>query len=145
MTSHAKIAANRTNARRSSGPRTAAGKARSRRNAFKHGLSLPLRIDENAAQTQRLASQLSALVSGPPENIYQVAVTQLEFRRIQEAKRDLINRILRQSLNAPDGARKQSQMAHAVIKIAPLLSAFVRYETRAFSRRRKALRALEPD
>jgi hypothetical protein len=142
MTSRAKINANRTNARQSSGPRTAAGKARSRRNAFKHGLSLPLR--ENAAQARWLASQFRALVSGPPEDIYQVALTQLEFLRIQETKIDFINRILHAPLNLPDGVRKQSQMAHAVIKIAPLLSAFVRYETRAFSRRRKALRALEP-
>src|SRR5262249_52788262 len=39
MTSEKKIAANRMNAQRSTGPRTAAGKERSRRNALKHGLS----------------------------------------------------------------------------------------------------------
>jgi len=38
MSSSAKIAANRTNAKRSTGPRTSAGKARGSRNATKFGL-----------------------------------------------------------------------------------------------------------
>jgi len=38
MSSSAKIAANRTNAKRSTGPRTSAGKARASRNATKFGL-----------------------------------------------------------------------------------------------------------
>ena len=38
MSSAAKITANRTNAKRSTGPRTAAGKARASRNATKFGL-----------------------------------------------------------------------------------------------------------
>ena len=38
MTTRAKIAANRQNARRSTGPKTAAGKATSSRNATRHGL-----------------------------------------------------------------------------------------------------------
>ena len=39
MTSEAKIAANRRNAERSTGPRTASAKARVRRNALRHGLA----------------------------------------------------------------------------------------------------------
>ena len=39
MTSQARIAANRRNARRSSGPRTAAGKSSASRNAYRHGLA----------------------------------------------------------------------------------------------------------
>jgi hypothetical protein len=38
MTSDRQIAANRSNAARSTGPRTATGKSRSRRNAYRHGL-----------------------------------------------------------------------------------------------------------
>lgn len=41
MSSEAKIAANRRNAQKSTGPRSAAGKARTRHNAFKHGLAAP--------------------------------------------------------------------------------------------------------
>ncbi len=39
MASHRQIAANRRNAKRSTGPRSAVGKARSRRNALTHGLT----------------------------------------------------------------------------------------------------------
>ena len=42
MASEKQIAANRANAKRSTGPKTAAGKLRSSRNAFRHGLSGPL-------------------------------------------------------------------------------------------------------
>src|SRR5205823_3102764 len=39
VTSEARIQANRKNAQRSTGPKTASGKERSRRNALKHGLT----------------------------------------------------------------------------------------------------------
>jgi hypothetical protein len=45
MASEKQIAANRANAKRSTGPKTAAGKLRSSRNAFLHGLSGPLPSD----------------------------------------------------------------------------------------------------
>ena len=48
MTSAAKIAANRRNARRSTGPRSAAGKARARHNRFRHGLVTPASLDHVA-------------------------------------------------------------------------------------------------
>ena len=42
MTSDAKIKANRANARASTGPKTTQGRVRAARNAYRHGLSLPL-------------------------------------------------------------------------------------------------------
>ncbi len=39
MASEKQIAANRQNARKSTGPKTDAGKQRSRQNAFRHGLT----------------------------------------------------------------------------------------------------------
>jgi hypothetical protein len=45
LTSEAKIKANRANARASTGPKTAEGRARAARNAHRHGLSLPLYCD----------------------------------------------------------------------------------------------------
>ena len=61
MTSQARLDANRRNALRSTGPRSAAGKARSAQNALKHGLaSLSpdnfLAIEDRAAFDQLLAS-----------------------------------------------------------------------------------------
>ena len=40
MASDRQIAANRRNARKSTGPRSGAGKKRARRNAYRHGLTL---------------------------------------------------------------------------------------------------------
>lgn len=45
MTSARKIKANRENARVSSGPNSAHGRANSTRNALRHGLSLPVYSD----------------------------------------------------------------------------------------------------
>src|SRR5882762_2484391 len=45
MASEKQIAANRANAKRSTGPKTVAGKMSSSRNAFRHGLSAPLQLD----------------------------------------------------------------------------------------------------
>ena len=59
MTSPAKIAANRRNARRSTGPRSTAGKARARRNAFRHGLATPASVDHVA--TDRIDELVDAL------------------------------------------------------------------------------------
>jgi len=45
MASEKQIAANRANALRSTGPKTLAGKLKSSRNAYRRGLSGPLRLD----------------------------------------------------------------------------------------------------
>ena len=47
-----KIEANRRNARASTGPRTAAGKARAAQNARRHGLNLPARLRSRSAQAR---------------------------------------------------------------------------------------------
>jgi hypothetical protein len=55
MTSARQLAANRLNARRSTGPRTITGKSRSRRNALKHGLTATTVVhDLEEAEAYRL-------------------------------------------------------------------------------------------
>ena len=59
MASEKQIAANRANAQRSTGPRTAVGKMRSSRNAFRHGLSGPLPFDSmTSAKVDAIAQAL---------------------------------------------------------------------------------------
>jgi hypothetical protein len=60
VTSARKIRANRANARASSGPKTAAGKAQSAQNAFLHGFNVPIWLDP------ALASDVEASHSGSP-------------------------------------------------------------------------------
>lgn len=68
-TSEARILANRQNALLSTGPRTEAGKATSRANSYKHGLSgdgvvMP---EEDAIEVQRLATALRTELAAPGE------------------------------------------------------------------------------
>lgn len=62
MTSQRKIEANRRNASRSTGPRSAEGKARSRLNAVSHGLSAQLSSVIGAEDIARIADLVA-----PPE------------------------------------------------------------------------------
>src|SRR5215472_11241102 len=58
MASEKQLRANRENAKRSSGPTTAAGRLRSSRNALRHGLSLPLTTDPTASMKARQMAQM---------------------------------------------------------------------------------------
>ena len=62
MVSRKQLEANKTNALRSTGPKTASGKAKSRGNAWKHGLTAKSLIigDERPSQLARLAADLEA-------------------------------------------------------------------------------------
>ena len=58
MVSERRIAANRANAQKSTGPKSAAGKARSRRNALKHGMTSAgdvLPLEDEVLFKERLA------------------------------------------------------------------------------------------
>jgi hypothetical protein len=145
MTSQRKIEANRRNALRSSGPRTTAGKARSRRNAFKHGLAIPLNRDESFAdRAEMFAAALTPLFAKPPEILRLAAEWQTEIERIQQTRVAMINReIEQQASTAADAANDETHIAAAVAAALPDLVRFERYERRAASRLRKALRSFE--
>ena len=63
MASEKQIAANRANAKRSTGPKTLVGKMASSRNAYRHGLSEPLRPDP--ATSARIDAVARALANKP--------------------------------------------------------------------------------
>jgi len=65
MATEKQLRANRENAKKSTGPKTAGGRARSSRNALSHGLSLPLKLDAEAAAKAGLIRQM--LASEPTE------------------------------------------------------------------------------
>jgi hypothetical protein len=88
MISSVKQAANRRNAKRSTGPRTGRGKARSRRNAVKHGLSVPA-LDGLAAQEVRnLAARFAA--EGFVAEALPLAQASHDLRRIREIRDGLV-------------------------------------------------------
>src|SRR4051812_39298151 len=91
MTSSAKIAANRRNARRSTGPRSAAGKARARRNALRHGLATPVSLDH--AAMNRLKDLIVALTTDFRSKVLAMlaAEAQTEIERVRQAKVSMVN------------------------------------------------------
>ena len=85
MTSDRQHRANRDNAKSSTGPKTAAGKARAAQNAFRHGLNVPVRSDP------LLSPEIEAMARGISGR-YADDKTMEEARRIAEAQCDL-NRV----------------------------------------------------
>jgi hypothetical protein len=85
MASERQIAANRANARKSSGPRSASGKKRASRNALTHGLNTPL----SGAVVAREIEALAREIAGDPQDRGQMAAArdaaeaQLDLARVQ--------------------------------------------------------------
>ena len=95
MTTSRQQTANRENARASTGPRTAAGQARAKRNARRHGLAARNRLSGSLAnEVKALAHQIAG--SNPSSAVLTAA------GRIAEAQIDLVQvRAARQQLIAP--------------------------------------------
>jgi len=145
MTSQAKIEANRRNALRSTGPRTNAGKARSRRNALKHGLEVPLNRDDSfTGQIDAMTTELTPLLGKPSEIVRLAAERQLEVTRVQQTKVAIISRS--QDVGAADDAvSDEARVAAAVAAALPDLVPLDRYERRALSRLKKFMRRIEEE
>lgn len=194
MTTERKRAANRRNAARSTGPRSAAGKARSRKNALRLGLAACLNhAHGHSEEIERLA--LAILGTGTrPDLLYyarRAAEAELEVLRVRAARAAFISRAaadpatfapikliskrtiegLRKIATAPpeifEGLRthasetlRRAEELNAYRLSSPLpevhdrpavalgrkwreLARFNRYERRALSRRKKALRAFD--
>jgi hypothetical protein len=134
MASDRKIASNRYNAKKSTGPRSEHGRRHSRRNALRHGLAVA--IGSQPSFRQDIEALAKALVGGGPPN---------EFaRQAAEAELDLlrIRKIRASQLNAAVGNPGAPSEAYA--ELAENLAKLERYERRAYSRRKRALGALIP-
>jgi hypothetical protein len=95
MASERQIAANRRNARKSTGPRSGAGKKRASRNAYRHGLTL------STASSAAFAKELDKLarkIAGETEDAIMLeraralAQAELDLARVRRAKLALIER-----------------------------------------------------
>ncbi len=127
MTSQRRIKANQANARASTGPRTARGKASAAQNARRHGLSLSAALNPMVSrQAETIARDISGGSTHP--EIYrlarQIAQCQADLMRIRQARHDLL-------------ARAPTDDANTLTK---QLLAMDRYERRALSKRKFAIR-----
>jgi len=130
MASEKQLRANRANAKRSSGPKTAAGRLRSSRNALRHGLSLPLDTDPAASMRARGMAQL--LVPDGADPIQTLAAFEMAQAHAQLQRVGAVRSQLMANLDFASPNLKQMRR----------LAALERYERQALTRRRRAVRTL---
>jgi len=130
LASDKQTAANRANARKSTGPKTAAGKLKSGQNARRHGLSSPLRLDP---ATFVKAETLARALAGNDENGVRLKVAtdlahaQLKLDQIQTIRADLMGTFDPYQPQIPQLQR---------------IAALDRHERYALTNRRRAARTL---
>jgi len=124
MASERQIEANRKNAKRSSGPKTPSGKAKSRRNALFHGLSRSTAADDSALGALAGAIANAAKQNGVEFEATDVARAKLQFRRIGAVR----HRLLAALLESPD------------VKLVKRLRGLERYERVAIAMQKRGLR-----
>jgi hypothetical protein len=135
MPSDRQIAANRNNAKKSTGPRSKEGRESSGRNARRHGLATNIGIDpafhDDIEKLTKVLSRFSS-VQKITECAREAAEAVLDLSRIRKIRASLFEMLYLAETAAPDS------MAELNDKLAKL----ERYERRAFSRRKHALRAM---
>jgi hypothetical protein len=154
VASERQILANRRNAQKSTGPKTALGKKRSSKNAYNHGLSLPMRNVGSQKQLEELA-RLSAGDASDPKILVlaeRAADAQADLMRARNVKTAMLERALMQTRNLAqaellDSSRpllegEEQPFVNAVQHILPELTKINRYEKRAASRRDRAIHEL---
>ena len=89
MTSARKVWTNRANARASSGPKTSAGRARSARNALRHGLNVPIAdLEVFSPEVERLAEVIGTQPGDAQleRHVRLVAEAQIDMLRVRQAR-----------------------------------------------------------
>jgi hypothetical protein len=149
MATERQIAANRRNARNSTGPRSGAGKKRASRSSYRHGLSS--RTAPSARRAKRI-ERLARKIAGAAADVVALecarAAAQAEFdlAEVRQVKVAVIERagILVEPIEAGSSkSPNQPEHAHVAVRRAlPELLKLDRYEKRATARRQQSLDAL---
>jgi hypothetical protein len=135
---------------RRGGPRTSAGKARAARNAMRFGLSLPVLADPaTAAAVESLMRRMSPTADAALGELARaVAEAQVDLVRIRRVRHDLIAAMFKHVAGGEQDAVTDGSLGVALAQIlndlphlAVQLTATDRYERRALSRRKFAIRA----
>jgi hypothetical protein len=111
MISARKLRANRANSRRSTGPRTIAGRATAARNSRRHGPAIPIPSDPAlSAEVDAMAQMIAG--NDSPELIAlarRIAEAEADVIRVRRARKELLSQTLLASRGQPIGPRRLRQ------------------------------------
>jgi hypothetical protein len=155
MATKKQIAANRRNAKKSTGPRTAAGKAKAAQNATKHGLLArqPVLPDEDGAEYEEL--RLSLIHELWPETpaekllVNRLAATQWRLARVPVIEAELLERLRRDAQGNVEGlgaawARDAGPYGGALARLSRYETALERNAARLLAELRRLQREGQP-
>jgi hypothetical protein len=139
MSTSRRIVANRANARASTGPQTSGGKARTSRNARRHGLSVPITSDpvlaiEVEELARRLVGDLEDAEIAAPARAF--AEAEVDVARVKRVRLERIRHLLALGADV-ENPTTQKDIAAVLGELAKL----DRYDRRARARRKLAARA----
>jgi hypothetical protein len=131
MASEKQLRANRENAKRSTGPKTPAGRLRSSQNALRHGLSRPLASDPAASMKAHQMAELLVAEAGDMQVMaaVEMALAQAQLLRVAAVRSTLLASLELANLDFAGATLKQ-------------LAALERYERQSLNQRRRAARML---
>jgi len=145
-TSDRKRSANRANAAHSTGPKTQAGKKRASRNALRHGLNLPLPLDEFGPELAALADRLQDGNPAKAGAARSAAIAQLHLERVRRMKAFILLEAALARRDAGSGSAGTDgdgdEISLAVTDQIARLLTLDGYERKALSRRKRAFRTL---
>ncbi len=145
MATQRQIEANRRNAQKSTGPRSASGKSRSSKNSYKHGLSQRTASQEFDCQVDLLARQLAPSSNDPKvQELARVAAdADIRLREISQLKLTMMETATADGAD-PMAAQTEDacRLAAAIPNRLPDLVKLLRYETREAGRKDRAMRKL---
>lgn len=135
-----RLAANRRNAQKSTGPRTTAGKLGAAQNARRHGLATPIAADPAFnPRTSRLAALLAQ--GGEPGPVEPLALALVELQRLRETRAHIIVEVRADLEPSPMTGHYRDTLVY--LAALDRLSALDRYEARIWASLRRELEAYD--